>query len=122
MSTSRGPLDSSRVRAVATFRKLKLIVPSCTDHYSFQDPAEQLQVDMSVYYRTDELVLTSLDVWQDRLIHYVSSDGVIYLVLCDDAVGRRMPFAFLAELERIVGYLSRESSLISSVHRSVLPR
>ncbi|KIR55754.1 vesicle-associated membrane protein 7 [Cryptococcus gattii Ru294] len=39
-------------------------------------------------------------VWQDRLIHYVSSNGVIYLVMADDSVGRRMPFAFLAELER----------------------
>lgn len=43
-----------------------------------------------------------LDVWQDRLIHYVSSNGVIYLVMADDSVGRRMPFAFLAELERRV--------------------
>lgn len=42
------------------------------------------------------------DVWQDRLIHYVSSDGVIYLVMADDSVGRRMPFAFLAEVERRV--------------------
>ncbi|RSH79835.1 uncharacterized protein EHS24_009495 [Apiotrichum porosum] len=39
-------------------------------------------------------------VWQDRLIHYVSSDGVIYLVMADDSVGRRMPFSFLAEVER----------------------
>ncbi|ORX36691.1 synaptobrevin-domain-containing protein [Kockovaella imperatae] len=39
-------------------------------------------------------------VWQDRLIHYVSSDGVIYLVMADDSVGRRMPFGFLAEVER----------------------
>ncbi|WVR07012.1 hypothetical protein IAU60_004051 [Kwoniella sp. DSM 27419] len=39
-------------------------------------------------------------VWQDRLIHYVSSDGVIYLIMADDSVGRRMPFAFLAEVER----------------------
>lgn len=43
-----------------------------------------------------------LDVWQDRLIHYVSSNGVIYLVMADDSVGRRMPFAFLADLERRV--------------------
>jgi vesicle-associated membrane protein 7 len=34
------------------------------------------------------------------LIHYVSSDGVIYLVMADDSVGRRMPFGFLAEVER----------------------
>ncbi|ODO08849.1 vesicle-associated membrane protein 7 [Cryptococcus wingfieldii CBS 7118] len=40
------------------------------------------------------------DVWQDRLIHYVSSNGVVYLVMADDSVGRRMPFAFLADLER----------------------
>ncbi|BEJ16448.1 hypothetical protein CspHIS471_0510530 [Cutaneotrichosporon sp. HIS471] len=39
-------------------------------------------------------------VWQDRLIHYVSSDGVIYLIMADDSVGRRMPFGFLAEIER----------------------
>ncbi|KAK1924175.1 synaptobrevin-domain-containing protein [Papiliotrema laurentii] len=39
-------------------------------------------------------------VWQDRLIHYVSSDGVIYLVMADDSVGRRMPFAFLSEVEQ----------------------
>ena len=30
----------------------------------------------------------------------MSSDGVIYLVMADDSVGRRMPFGFLAELER----------------------
>lgn len=47
-----------------------------------------------------------LDVWQDRLIHYVSSNGVIYLVMADDSVGRRMPFAFLADLERRVCLIS----------------
>ena len=45
------------------------------------------------------------DVWQDRLIHYVSSNGVVYLVMADDSVGRRMPFAFLAEVERRVSLL-----------------
>ena len=44
-------------------------------------------------------------MWQDRLIHYVSSDGVVYLVMADDSVGRRMPFAFLAEMERRVSCL-----------------
>ncbi|KAL7421796.1 hypothetical protein Q5752_003567 [Cryptotrichosporon argae] len=39
-------------------------------------------------------------VWQERQIHYVSSDGVVYLVMADDSAGRRMPFAFLAEVER----------------------
>ena len=54
-----------------------------------------------------------LDVWQDRLIHYVSSNGVIYLVMADDSVGRRMPFAFLADLERRVclQYMSRRRVL-----------
>ena len=50
---------------------------------------------------TDEI-----DVWQDRLIHYVSSNGVVYLVMADDSVGRRMPFAFLAEVERRVSLLA----------------
>ncbi|KAI5454254.1 hypothetical protein NCC49_004314 [Naganishia albida] len=39
-------------------------------------------------------------VWQDKLIHYVSSEGIVYLVVADDTVGRRTPFAFLAEVER----------------------
>lgn len=42
------------------------------------------------------------DVWQDKLIHYVSSEGIVYLVVADDTVGRRTPFAFLAEVERRV--------------------
>lgn len=49
-------------------------------------------------------------MWQDRLIHYVSSDGVVYLVMADDSVGRRMPFAFLAEVERRVSLESRSLS------------
>lgn len=52
-------------------------------------------------------VLTVSDVWQDRLIHYVSSDGIIYLVMADDSVGRRMPFGFLGEVERKVRHKQR---------------
>lgn len=36
------------------------------------------------------------------MIHYVSSEGIVYLVVADDTVGRRTPFAFLAEVERRV--------------------
>ncbi|KAL7409456.1 synaptobrevin-domain-containing protein [Mrakia frigida] len=39
-------------------------------------------------------------VWESYLFHYVSEGGVIYLVMADDSVGRRMPFAFLADLQR----------------------
>ncbi|KAG5723689.1 hypothetical protein E4T56_gene20262 [Termitomyces sp. T112] len=39
-------------------------------------------------------------VWEQYLFHYVSEGGYIYLVMADDAVGRRMPFAFLADLQR----------------------
>ncbi|KAG2004769.1 vesicle-associated membrane protein 712 [Coprinopsis cinerea AmutBmut pab1-1] len=39
-------------------------------------------------------------VWEQYLFHYVSEGGFIYLVMADEAAGRRMPFAFLAELQR----------------------
>ncbi|KAJ7705545.1 VAMP/synaptobrevin-like protein [Mycena rosella] len=39
-------------------------------------------------------------VWEQFLFHYVSEGGVTYLVMADDSAGRRMPFAFLAELQR----------------------
>ncbi|KIJ62293.1 hypothetical protein HYDPIDRAFT_158110 [Hydnomerulius pinastri MD-312] len=38
--------------------------------------------------------------WEQYLFHYVSEGGLIYLVMADDSAGRKMPFAFLAELQR----------------------
>ncbi|KAK2467639.1 hypothetical protein APHAL10511_000494 [Amanita phalloides] len=46
--------------------------------------------------------------WEQYLFHYVSEGGVIYLVIADAAAGRRMPFAFLADLQR--KFLSAPSS------------
>ncbi|KAH8110181.1 synaptobrevin-domain-containing protein [Phellopilus nigrolimitatus] len=39
-------------------------------------------------------------VWEQYLFHYVSEGGITYLVMADDSAGRRMPFAFLSELQR----------------------
>ncbi|THH03626.1 hypothetical protein EW145_g6129 [Phellinidium pouzarii] len=39
-------------------------------------------------------------VWEQYLFHYVSEGGITYLVMADDSAGRRMPFAFLAELQQ----------------------
>ncbi|KAF8306055.1 vesicle-associated membrane protein [Clavulina sp. PMI_390] len=39
-------------------------------------------------------------VWEQYLFHYVSEGGLTFLVMADDSVGRRMPFAFLADLQR----------------------
>jgi vesicle-associated membrane protein 7 len=47
-------------------------------------------------------------VWEQYLFHYVSEGGYTYLVMADDAAGRRMPFAFLADLQR--KFLSHGSS------------
>ncbi|KAJ1304974.1 hypothetical protein OPQ81_000017 [Rhizoctonia solani] len=39
-------------------------------------------------------------VWEQYLFHYVSEDGLTFLVMADDAAGRRMPFTFIADLQR----------------------
>jgi vesicle-associated membrane protein 7 len=39
-------------------------------------------------------------VWEQYLFHYISEGGFTYLVMADDSAGRRMPFAFLADLQR----------------------
>ncbi|KAL5532451.1 hypothetical protein ACEPAF_6021 [Sanghuangporus sanghuang] len=39
-------------------------------------------------------------VWEQYLFHFVSDGTLIFLVMADDAAGRRMPFTFLAELQR----------------------
>ncbi|KAH8823180.1 VAMP synaptobrevin-like protein [Flagelloscypha sp. PMI_526] len=39
-------------------------------------------------------------VLENYLFHYVAEGGFTYLVMGEDAAGRRLPFGFLAELER----------------------
>ncbi|KAI0731686.1 vesicle-associated membrane protein [Fomitopsis betulina] len=54
-------------------------------------------------------------VWEQYLFHYVSEGGFTYLVMADDAAGRRMPFTFLAELQqRFTSLPSASSSDLSS--------
>ncbi|KDR79229.1 hypothetical protein GALMADRAFT_243132 [Galerina marginata CBS 339.88] len=51
-------------------------------------------------------------VWEQFLFHYISEGGFTYLVMADDSAGRRMPFAFLADLQR--KFTSAPSSSSSS--------
>ncbi|KAJ7489233.1 VAMP synaptobrevin-like protein [Mycena latifolia] len=53
-------------------------------------------------------------VWEQYLFHYVSEGGFTYLVMADDSAGRRMPFAFLAELQRKFAALPSSSSTTSA--------
>ncbi|KAI0079781.1 VAMP/synaptobrevin-like protein [Panus rudis PR-1116 ss-1] len=52
-------------------------------------------------------------VWEQYLFHYVSEGGYIYLVMADDEAGRRMPFAFLTELQSKFNALGQSSALSS---------
>jgi vesicle-associated membrane protein 7 len=52
-------------------------------------------------------------VWEQYLFHYVSEGGFTYLVMADDSAGRRMPFAFLADLQRQFTSLPSSSSTSS---------
>ncbi|TFK67211.1 VAMP/synaptobrevin-like protein [Pluteus cervinus] len=38
--------------------------------------------------------------WEQYNFHYISEGGFTFLVMADESVGRRMPFAFLTELQR----------------------
>jgi len=49
-------------------------------------------------------------VWEQYLFHYVSEGGIIYLVMADDSAGRRIPFAFLAEIQRKFAFAPSSSS------------
>ncbi|KAJ3517100.1 hypothetical protein NLJ89_g712 [Agrocybe chaxingu] len=51
-------------------------------------------------------------VWEQYLFHYISDGGFTYLVMADDSAGRRMPFAFLNDLQR--KFTSAPSSSSSS--------
>ena len=42
------------------------------------------------------------------LIHYQKSNGIVALVVADDEAGRRMPFAFLAELHKQVSLICQK--------------
>lgn len=43
--------------------------------------------------------------FEDWLFHYVSEDGLVYLCVADGEGGRRLPFAFLAEVQKQVSAL-----------------
>ncbi|OAX39323.1 VAMP/synaptobrevin-like protein [Rhizopogon vinicolor AM-OR11-026] len=53
-------------------------------------------------------------VWEQYLFHYISEGGFTYLVMADDSVGRKMPFAFLMDLQRKFTELQLPSSSSSS--------
>ncbi|KAG1853308.1 synaptobrevin-domain-containing protein [Suillus tomentosus] len=53
-------------------------------------------------------------VWEQYLFHYISEDGFTFLVMADDSVGRKMPFAFLADLQRKFTELPSSSSAVLS--------
>jgi len=55
-------------------------------------------------------------VWEQFLFHYVSEGGITYLVMADDSAGRRMPFGFLAELQRRFTSLPSSSSTDMPAH------
>lgn len=62
-----------------------------------------------------------LDVWEQYLFHYISEGGLTFLVMADDSVGRRMPFAFLAELQRRVRRYDSPSFSSHLLHGISLP-
>lgn len=82
-------------------------LPSRSNH-SKQNPAEQFEADLCVICLWLRRILwsdiwrLSPDVWEQFLFHYISEDGLTFMVMADDSVGRRLPFAFLAELQRQV--------------------
>ncbi|KAK7052140.1 vesicle-associated membrane protein [Favolaschia claudopus] len=56
-------------------------------------------------------------VWEEFLFHYISEGGFTYLVMADDSAGRRMPFAFLADLQRkFAGASSSSASTDTPAH------
>lgn len=61
----------------------------------------------------------AIDVWEQYLFHYVSEGGLTFLVMADDSVGRRMPFAFLADLQRRVRQFY-PPRLLDDTHRLTL--
>lgn len=52
--------------------------------------------------RAAELTTDPMSTAGATLIHYQKSNGVVALVVAEDSAGRRMPFAFLAELHKRV--------------------
>lgn len=42
--------------------------------------------------------------FEDWLFHYVSEEGLVYLCVADGGGGRRLPFAFLSEVQKQVSH------------------
>lgn len=44
--------------------------------------------------------------FEDWLFHYVSQDGLVYMAVADADTGRRVPFSFLAHVQKKVRFAS----------------
>ncbi|KAI9639499.1 synaptobrevin-domain-containing protein [Dioszegia hungarica] len=93
------------------------VITECCSHWRSVLTAAAAQIAILGKIPPNDSKLTY--VWQDRLIHYVSSAGVIYLVMADDSVGRRMPFAFLAEVERRFTNMFSPDEIVSASSHSL---
>ncbi|EGD75285.1 hypothetical protein PTSG_12511 [Salpingoeca rosetta] len=62
-------------------------------------------------------------VYDKFLFHYVRDDGIVYLCMADESFGRRIPFAFLAQIQRdFLPYKSRaRSSITYGLNRDFSP-
>ncbi|KAG0238283.1 hypothetical protein BGX31_003314 [Mortierella sp. GBA43] len=54
--------------------------------------------------------------YDSYLFHYISEDGITYLCMADNALGRRIPFAYLTDIkERFLEQYAQELELESTV-------
>lgn len=89
--------------------------------YFRHGPLPLLITDLYLFFLATQTILSKIPpnnskltyVWEQYLFHYVSEGGFTYLVMADDSAGRRMPFAFLAELQQKFNALPSASSASS---------
>lgn len=98
----RHPTADSRSSTVTTMSLIHAVVSRSTliiaEHSADKrDFSQALQTILPKIPLNDSKLTYA---WEEYLFHYVSEGGIIYLVIADAAAGRRIPFAFLADLQR----------------------
>ena len=60
--------------------------------------------------------------FEEWLFHYVSQDGMVYMAVADADTGRRVPFSFLAHVQKKVRFACRTHLIHSYPTESIADR
>ncbi len=98
-------ISSRQERIISTMIVLALVAKGSHILAETHDPAHDrfLPAAQTILSRIPPNASKLSYAFEDCLFHYVAQDGLVYMAVADTDTGRRVPFSFLAHVQKKVG-------------------